>query len=263
MGLFSFIASGISAVASTVTKVASSIGKIIYRPDLPTTIPGLDVVSLVKGVIDFFRGKKYDSSTASVDETKNINRDLSQYAKTFHAEANRVEEELLEKANDYFDNVLSQLEEMQSYDEFMKELPLHRIKKEVRELRKELRGKMKDRISRAYSLDNQDLLRILEVDSDNERVKQMEQYASQVLKIAVDEFLEKIEELGDTQITLVQDLILSQVNQISLTMKSEQALLQELESAMQQNEEELDNLKTKISSTIDLCDLAIEELKTA
>ena len=163
-----------------------------------------------------------------------------------------MEDELLEKANDYFDKVIFQLEDMQSYDDFMKELPLHNIKKEIRELRKELRGDIKNRISSAYSLDNQELLTILKVDSDTERVKKMEQYAKRVMKIAIEEFLEKVDELSDKQLELVQDLILSQVNQISLTMTSEQALLEELTVAMQQDEEELEKLKAKISSTIDL-----------
>ncbi|HWL23812.1 MAG TPA: hypothetical protein VNR38_08690 [Ureibacillus sp.] len=267
MGFRSFIssvASGVSrAVSTTVSKVASGIGKIVSSPTTIPVIKGPNLFELAKKVVDFFRSKKYDSSTASTDETKNINRDLSQYAKTFHSEANRVEDELLEKANDYFDKVIFQLEDMQSYDDFMKELPLHNIKKEIRELRKELRGDIKNRISRAYSLDNQELLTILKVDSDTERVKEMEQYAKRVMKIAIEEFLEKVDELSDKQLELVQDLILSQVNQISLTMTSEQALLEELTVAMQQDEEELEKLKAKISSTIDLCDTAIEELKTA
>lgn len=264
MGLFSFISSGVSKAVSVVSKVASGISKIISGPtNIPPIITGPNIFELVGKVIDFFRGKKYDHNTASTDETKSINRDLAEYAKTFHSEANRVEEELLENANDYFDKVIIQLEEMQAYDDFMKELPLQKIKKEIRELRKELKGDIKYRISKAYSLDNQELLTILNKESDSERVKGMEQYAKAVMKESIEEFLDKIDELSDKQLELVQDLILSQVNQIALTINSEQTLLQELKNASQQDKKELGRLKEKISSTIDLCDVVIEELKTA
>ncbi|GAE27772.1 hypothetical protein JCM9140_3931 [Halalkalibacter wakoensis JCM 9140] len=258
-----FLGSFVSGISSAVSKVVGGISSVISKP-LPPIIGGGGggLGKLIKKVVDFFLGTKYDSDTASTDETKNINRDLSQYAKTFHSEANRVEEELLEKANDYFDKVILQLEEMQEDDAFLKELPIKKVKKEIRELRKELRGQMKNRVSRAYSLDNHELLGILKVDSDNERVSEMEKYAKRVMKIAVDEFLERIDELSEDQLNLVEDLILSKIDQISIVMQSEQDLLEELRNALQKNEDEVDQLKAKISSTIDLCDTSIQELKT-
>ncbi|MCL7749209.1 hypothetical protein [Halalkalibacter alkaliphilus] len=264
MGLFGSIIGGISkAVSSTVSKVVSGISKIVSNPSIPPIIGEKPLIGdLIRKVVEFFSNKRYDSTTASTDETKDINRDLSQYAKTFHAEANRVEEELLDTANDYFDKVILQLEEMQADDAFLKELPLNKIKKEIRELRKELRGKMKNSISRAYSLDNQELLSILKMDSDSERMTEMEQYAKRVMKVAVNEFLDKVDDLSEEQLELVQDLILSKVDQISIVMETEQELLEELKSALQQNEEELEQLKMKISSTIDLCDASIQELKS-
>ncbi|MBM7704406.1 hypothetical protein [Metabacillus iocasae] len=259
MGWFSSFVSGAVKAVKAVAQVVAPIVKSPVPPIFKEPI----IFKVAKKIYEYFQGRKYDSSNASIEETKDMNRDLAEYAKTFFNEANRVEEELMDVANAYFDKVIAQLEEMQEHDEFLKELPFKQMKQDVRNLRKEMRGRMKKSISLSYSLDNEDLLAILKIDSDNERVQQLESYSKKVMKDAIDQFLTKIEELSDMQMNLVEELILSKVSQLSLVMDEESALLTELLSAKQQDEQELKNLKIKISATIELCDTALKELQSA
>ncbi|WP_458413055.1 hypothetical protein ACNQFZ_19995 [Schinkia sp. CFF1] len=261
MGFWSSVGSFVSKAVSSTVKAVSN----IVRSPIPPIVPGptlSDLFTMAKKIYNFFKNKRYDSNNASVEETKEVNRDLAEYAKTFHKDAERVEAELMTIANDYFDKVISQLEDMQEVDSFLKQLPIKDLKKEAEDLRKKIKGSIKKEIDHAFSLDNYELTSILSIHSDSDRERNISQFSNNVMKTAVNNFMEKIEELSDRQQEMVQELILSRVDQISKTIQNQNKLLDELQHAKSQDETELEGIKEKISYTMDLCDLAVKELQS-
>jgi hypothetical protein len=259
MGFWSSVGSFVTKAVSSTVKAVSN----IVRSPLPpiVTSPTIPLLEIGKMIYNFFQKKRYNASTASVEETKTINRDLAEYAQTFYKDAARVETELMTIANEYFDKVIDQLEEMQAVDPFLKQLPIQDLKKESTSLRKMIKGSIKKEIDHAFSLDNDELTNILSIESDADREKKIVHFSNNVMKKAVSSYMKKIEDLSDKQQEMVQELILSRVDQMSKTIQNQNKLLEELQKAKAQDEVALNEVKESISFTMDLCDLAVKELQ--
>lgn len=258
MGFWSSVGSLVSKAVSSTVKVISNI---VANPIPPLVTGPFPIIKLAAQIIKYFKNRRYDSNTASPEETRAISRDLAEYAKTFHKEAERVEAELMTIANDYFDKVIDQLEEMQAVDSFLRQLPIQDLKKESATLRKLIKGGIKKEIDHAFSLDNDELTNILSIDADVEREKKITQFSNTVMKKAINSYMKKIEELSDQQQEMVQELILSRVEQMSKTIQNQNKLLEDLQTAKNKDESALNEVKENISYTMDVCDLAVKELQ--
>lgn len=263
--LGSFISSAASAVGSAVKTVASTVGNavktIIRDPgDIFMPKPGWEKVWEV--VKSLFSDKKYDSESASVEETRDINRELAKYAKSFHKEAGEIEEQAISIANDFFDRFIDKLDEIRSTNELIANMPIKTIKKEIRELRNKIQGSIKKEINQKYSLDNPDLLAILEMDPSENRDRLFQNLSKQIMRQALDNLLNDIEEMSENQGEVISTIIEEQIDQISQTVKTENKLLMEIEKSIKLGEEELNLTKANINYTIDICDLAVRELQS-
>lgn len=267
MGLWGFVSSAVSSAVSTVSNavksVASSVGSavktIISNPtdifmDKPIWREVLDIV------INLFKDKKYDSGTASVEETCDINRELAKYAKSFHEEANKVEGQAIAIANDFFDQFLDKLEEIKSTNDLIAGMPIQNIKKEIRDLRNMIQGSIKKEIDQKYSLDNPDLLVILEMDPGESRDRLFQNLSKDIMRQALENLTNKIEEMSEKQGQIISSVLEEQIDQISQTMKTENKLLADIEKSIKLGEEELNKTKANINYTINLCDIAVNGL---
>lgn len=267
MGLFSFISSAASAIGSAVKSVASTVGSavtsIVRNPtDIWMPGPGGILTEVISFIKDLFGNKKYDSSTASVEETKDINRELAKYAQLFHEEAEKLETQALEIANDFFDQFLDKLEEVKGSNDLISHMPIKNIKKEILKLRNELQGSLKKELDQKYSLDNQDLLAILEMDPDANRDRLFQNFSKGVMRKALENLTDKIEEITEIQGEIIASVLQEQIDQISQTIKTENKLLSEIEKSIKAGKKEVAETKANINYTVDLCDVAVNELQS-
>lgn len=265
MGLLSFFSGAASAIGSAVKTVASTVGSavktIISNPGdiIIGKPPWLTVLELVK---DLFGNKKYDSSTASVEETRDINRELAKYAKSFHEEAGKIEMQAVAIANDFFDQFIDKLDEIKSTNEMVANMPIQNIKKEIRDLRNKIQGSIKKEIDQKYSLDNPDLLAILEMNPGENRDRLFQNLSRGIMRQALENLTDNIEEMSEKQGQIISAIIEEQIDQISQTVKTENKLLMEIEKSIKLGEKELNETKANINYTISLCDIAVDELQS-
>lgn len=265
MGLFSsfssFVGGVVSAASSAVKSVGNAVKTIISNPgDIIFGKPKW--TDVLEFVVSLFKNKKYESSNASVEETRDINRELAKYAKSFHEEANKVEGQAIAIANDFFDQFLDKLEEIKSTNDFIAGMPIQNIKKEIRDLRNTIQGSIKKEIDQKYSLDNPDLLVILEMDPGENRDRLFQNLSKDIMRQALENLTNKIEEMSEKQGQIISAVLEEQIDQISQTMKTESKLLSDIEKSIKLGEKELNETKANINYTINLCDMAVNELQS-
>lgn len=275
-GLCSFVSSAASAVGGAVKSVVGGVAKGIGKAvkEIVANPPDIIKVPDIIDIINFFRdlfGKSsssvgssssYDSENASLDETEVVNRMLAEFSLNMQEKADEFEKEAINDARAYFDQFLVRLEEIQNADvnEFKLELPLNKVRKEMKDLEKKVQGSIKKYVSSKISQDNQEVMNILKMKAGDEKTNKIKKLAEKVLSEALDIFAEKVKKTVEAQGKTISSLLEGNLNQITTTMKAQAEAYEELEKAKAVGEQELQNKKKEIDYVISLCDVAISEV---
>lgn len=177
MGLFSFIGRAVGKVTGAIAKGA---GKAIEKLGDITNSGTLwnigwsmqDAGDRLAGNIG--RSSSYDSSAPDLQQTFDLNKEFAEYAKEIGDKSDELEQKILVSIRGTFDELNRQAE-----DEELS-MDINTLKREQNECINNMKGVLKNHISKRVSLDDRDCLKIMEMQPGPNKEYEMKRFRDKV-----------------------------------------------------------------------------------
>ena len=256
----SAISSGVSKVVSVGKSIGSGIvsaGKAVLGGIGNVIGTGAQIISnAVEWVYEKIKGvgdtPSYKPEEATVEQTKTINQLIQKCVDSYGDEARGYEDVAKEILEAYMQDIQDSLEPFRD-GKTIPEYVFKSLQQETKFLTKSLDNLYFDGISRAFSLNNNKLLDILELEAGTEKENKLQKMAIETLDKTHTVFVDKIKEfLEEQQELIVKELKELKENHIKEGQNIEKSFLEIQEKAK-------DNLD--MTETIDKLTLTINKLQ--
>lgn len=240
-GVVSTVASGLGSLASGVIGTVTSIGKSVIGG-----LVGAAVEWVSEKIFGISDTPSYNPQSASIDQTKIVNQMISECVDSYGEEAKKLENFAKNMLEEYLNNIIMVLTPLKEKDV----IPFHIIKSleyETKVLKESINNVYMISIENTFSLNNNNLLNILELDPGKEKQKKLQTLAISTLEESNAIFKEKISKFF---------------------LKQQQHILKELIELKKQREnlkdsveEEFEKIRNKKEESQDALNKSISELK--
>lgn len=240
-GIGSAIASGIGSAISGVVGAVASMGKNIIGG-----LVGAAVEWVSEKIFGISDTPSYSPKSASIDQTKIVNQMISDCVDSYGKEATKLENFAKNMLEEYLDNIIKVLTPLREKDV----IPLHIIKSleyETKILKESIDNVYMISIENTFSLNNNNLLDILELNPGKEKQNKLQTLAISTLEESNDIFKEKISKF-----------FLKQQQHI---LKELMELKKQRENLKDSVEEEFEKIRNKKEESQEALDKSISELK--
>ncbi len=194
----SFVSSAASSVGSVIKSVVSGVGSVVSSGGL--------LGSAVKWVMEKIKSvgdtPSYRPDEATVEQTKTVNQLIQKCVDSYGEEAKSYEELAKEILKAYMQDISISLEPFRD-GKTIPEYVFKSLQQETKFLTKSLDNLYFDGISRAFSLNNNKLLDILELDAGTEKENKLQKMAIETLDKTHTVFVDKIKEFLEEQLELI------------------------------------------------------------
>jgi len=268
--------SGLVNVAKTVVK------KIISNPfpfpgpggPLPSPVPWPNPGGTLKKVLDmiFGSGKKndelaedtgntdsYDMNNAELNETIHINKILDEYKRRIEDKIDLLEESCINESQEYFNYLIDEMDKME--EKYNIKINTRRFKRYIKDIEKEIRGSSKRHISRRVSLADNECREILAMSKGERKKSRMKEFAKEVIKETLFELSDSIKVITEEQQDYLDDIFNDKIDEIIKNNKKKLSEVEEIEELIDSNRKDYEMKKSEINLTIDICQLAVKEIK--
>lgn len=176
------------------------------------------------------RRGRYDSNSASVEETRRINEDLSSYKNKAAERAETIESELCDNIDETLDSLIDDVQKING-KEFVGEklnIPIKTLKADKRKITKSIKGSIKREITPLVSLDNAECREILEMSSGREKEKAMKKFMNKSMNKSLQSLQENIAESVEDSTTNIEEILESRLNSIETRLRGNIAELENI-----------------------------------
>lgn len=176
------------------------------------------------------RRGRYDSNSASVEETRRINEDLSSYKNKAVEKAETIESELRDNIEETLDNLIDDVQKING-KEFAGErlkLSITTLRADKRKITKSINGSIKREITPLMSLDNAECREILEMSSGRAKKKAMKKFMNKSMKKSLQSLQENIAESVEDSTTNIEEILESRLNSIETRLRGNIAELENI-----------------------------------
>lgn len=175
--------------------------------------------------------KSYDRKKANIYTTDRLNDILVAFSEGYFQEATRIEKECIRLVQEYYDKMLSLIENAPGGDYNRANLKM--LKNSRSRISKTIKGGIKEPLAKRMSLDDAECLRILKLDSGEEKKKKMKNFSRNAIKEALLNLSNKVKKTLSEQTEDIQDY-LSGISEEQ--EKAMQALKEQFDKMVEHNE---------------------------
>lgn len=194
----------------------------------------------------------YDMYTSSVSETQRINEVLAEFSLNLSEECDELENLAIKESRAYFDIFIEQLEEVNKNPAL--KINIKKIKREINSVIKSIKGSFKKHLAKRVSLDDDQCLAILELESGSHKEAKMKNFGKKVVSEALRELTKNIKTIIKEQQEYIEEEINEQLDVILLNLEQMSKSMQELEELKNSNSNELEEQKADIITKIAILD---------
>lgn len=229
-----------SAIGGVITKVGESLLKGVssFAENLVDK-----VVNWVKEVFSISETPSYDRENATIDETKKINELLQKCVDNYGDEAKKYEEFAKEILEEYLENVYETLEVFKK-DNIIPDYIFKSLNYQTEILSNSIDNLYISGINNVFSLNNNQLLDVLKLNSGREKEKKIQEIAINALNTTNDIFIKKI----NHSLKIQQDLIIEELKKLLDSKNREKyAIEEEFDKIKNQRDVDLEELNETIT----------------
>lgn len=180
---FSSVGSAIKSVGKVVGTAAEKVGQWTGNKLLENA--GRTLKEWCGEVGEF---QSYDKKTASAADTATINEILTSFSSKLKDEADALEKDVLEEIREYFEDVISTLEDSG--------VPIQtkQFRRAMTQTERKIKGQLKAHLAKRVSIDDQECLNILGMPPGNEKSIKMDKFGKRVLEEGLSQLSKQTEE---------------------------------------------------------------------
>ncbi|OON99006.1 MAG: hypothetical protein ATN35_02660 [Epulopiscium sp. Nele67-Bin004] len=154
--------------------------------------------------------KSYDKEIATTAETLNINKILADFSLSLEKTSDSMEQKLLKETQQYFRGLVKKLENG-SND---MNVDIKSINREAEKIEKQIRGSLKNYLSQRVSLDDQECLEILKLESGKTKKQAMTKFGNAVLNKGLQSTYKEVKQCVREQEQYVSDILNGKIDDI-------------------------------------------------
>ncbi|GMO41678.1 MAG: hypothetical protein Ta2F_17640 [Termitinemataceae bacterium] len=178
--------------------------------------------------------ERYDKKTATLEDTRTLNKKLEKKRKEFKPVAVKMESTLHETAQSGFDLILSEVEEIKIASGLS--LDIEAIKQKITNFTKQIDGSISGVLNTRVALSDQECADILAGESEDERERELSAFLKKVVKESVKNSEIKIDEVMSESLNMVASTITNRINDKKQEMQRTVAELETMQSALSASE---------------------------
>lgn len=200
-----------------------------------------------------FGNEAYDIENANVNEIRKMTAEFSKIQQSFKNKAEEIEDKIIDFVQDSIRDMIKEFEDLnnQKIGSLTLNLNISYLKSLENSLSNKIRGYIQNSVKRNLSIDNQECMKILQIEGMYAKKKAMNNFQNEIFSEAINNLWVVIK---DT-ISIQNDGIFSQINNrldaLEMTAKESIRQLEEIESDKRLDESKLkskqDNLKNMIA----------------
>ncbi|MDA2144897.1 MULTISPECIES: hypothetical protein [unclassified Bacillus cereus group] len=206
--------------------------------------------------------KKIDVKSASVEEIKSVNEELTEYSRRISKEVFVLEKQILEFVEQHFNKFFKELAEEVEKNKIIDRLPTECIRQQRDTISSKIRQGTKRLINEKISLDNIELLNILELNQSKQKDVLLEKFRKRIMKESLNQTLLEVEKVSKVQKELLNNLFEIPIEKLTFLLGEKTTALSKLYQARQEGKEQLNQKKQYIEKAIDAHKLALAELES-
>jgi len=197
---------------------------------------------------------EFDKERANVSQTVKMNEILSSFSIGLQEQADSLEKGCVKEVQKYFMELIITLGKTKS------NIGTERLKSSMREVERSTDGAIKKHLSKRVSLDDQECLKILEMDSGEKKVIAMRKFGEKVIDEALNNLALEISKIAKNQNEEIQeyleDLLEKQKNEFEMMQNQFDKIL------MQSKEEVVDKENANVTPKIlvEISDMVISRI---
>lgn len=151
--------------------------------------------------------RSYEKSSANIYSTERLNEILVSFSEGYYQQATAIEDACIVRVDNYFDNVISLLEN--TSDEIKNDVNLRRVKRAKTNIVKRIKGAVKNPLAKRMSLDDAECLRILKMESGNGKKEAMTKFTQKIIGEALQNLSRQVREALDEQMEWIEEFLVN------------------------------------------------------
>lgn len=169
MGFFDFLGDMVGGIVSFVSDVATTVR------DFFSDILGSE--------------ESYDKESADVYTTERLNEILISFTDTYFAKATEIEKKAVKEVGKYYDELSKAVTKINIQPE---PLLFKRLKNQRKNIRELIMGSIKSPLEKRMSLSDRECLKILKMDSGNEKKLEMQKFVTKIINEALKNLVHRV-----------------------------------------------------------------------
>ena len=175
--------------------------------------------------------KSYDKKEANIYTTDRLNDILVAFSEGYCQEATRIEKDCIRLVQEYYDEMIGLIENTSGGDYNRANLKM--LKNSRKRISQTIKGGIKEPLAKRMSLDDSECLRILKLDSGENKKREMTKFSKKVIKEALISLADKVKQTLSEQTEDIQEY-LSGISEEQ--EKAMQALKEQFDKMVEHNE---------------------------
>lgn len=155
------------------------------------------------------RERSYEKDKANIYDTERLNEILVSFSEGYYQQATAYEEACIIRVNNYFDNIISLLEDGDASDKIKNDVNLRRVKHSKSNIVKRINGAVKNPLAKRMSLDDAECLRILKMESGNAKKEAMTRFTQKIIGEALQNLSKQVREALDEQREWIEEYLVN------------------------------------------------------
>lgn len=265
MGLFSRISSGFKSVSNKIKKGVNKAGKVIE--DVGDAVDN----KTLKGVGRFMqsvteetaektgKSRSYDNKTSSLHETKDMNDILHNFSKKLEKKMESIENQSLAKNNEYFNHLIKEIKKINETTDA--NINIQRVEKYQRDIENEIKGNLRNYLTKRVSLDDKECLKILKMKAGKNKEAKMNEFGKKVIQEALEELSNEIDRITKAQRNLIEEVLNQKIDELILNNKRRLEEFEKIEALNEKDKKEIEKNKASIQLTIDKSSVALNNIR--
>ncbi len=201
--------------------------------------------------------ESYSSETAQIAETARIANTLTEFREKIEKKSDKIEQDVLLLSREYIDELIKELKKInnEKYAGQRLNLNIESIERQNRKTEDIIHGHIKKHIQKRISMDDEQCLEILKMETGSNKEKKMTDFINLVLKESMEELSKKIKkvltEQADNITEKIEDRIVVYENSASEKISS----CEEIINLKGKDEKALEKKVGKVAYKLSLCEL--------
>lgn len=215
-----------------------------------------------KGSSSGGRTESYQPNTANLEATLKVQEALTVFRTDTQSRSSKMENEVIKESRQYLDEFLDDLRKYNKirYGNRRLNINLSHIERENRKTEDKIHGFIVKRVIKRVSVDDDECLKILEMNAGQEKEDRFDEFYKKVLKEAVLELSDELRTNMETQTDNVCDRIQHRIDSIVDVCEAKAEEFDRVRELKECGEAEIEGEQIRLSHFVAMCEFGLSQL---